>query len=105
MAQLIGEFESMLQREVWPSRSGIPSSKFHNPFILGLAFPIRSSCSKIKPASEETTIRGGNGESIVDFLMAQRFTGNLALIEIKAPIYCAGGIQAYRVTCHGPTGI
>jgi len=99
LAQLIGEFESMLQR-------GLAEPKWHtffkaNPFILGLAFPYPLILFQDQASVGGTTIRG-NGESIVDFLMAQRFTGNLALIEIKRPSTALVESKAYRGDLHGP---
>jgi hypothetical protein len=53
-----------------------------NPFVLGLAFP-----HPIILIQDQARVGGamlrGTGESIVDFLFAQRLTGNLTLIEIK----------------------
>ncbi|QIE91191.1 Shedu immune nuclease family protein [Pseudomonas nitroreducens] len=82
LAQLIGEFESMLQKK-------LPEQKWQdffkaNPFVLGLAFPYPVILLKDQAHVGGTTI-SGKDESIVDFLIAQRFTGNLAIVEIKRP--------------------
>lgn len=99
LAQLIGEFESMLQKN-------LAEPKWHtffkaNPFVLGLAFPYPLILFQDQASVGGTTIRG-NGESIVDFLMAQRFTGNLALIEIKRPSTALVEPRAYRGDLHAP---
>lgn len=99
LAQLIAEFESML-------RKNLAEPKWQtffkaNPFILSLAFPYPVILFQDQASVGGTTIRG-NGESIVDFLMAQRFTGNLALIEIKRPSTVLVEPRAYRGDLHAP---
>ncbi|MBP8275727.1 MAG: DUF4263 domain-containing protein [Propionivibrio sp.] len=99
LAQLIGEFESMLQKNLAePKWQAFFKA---NPFILGLAFPYPVILFQDQASVGGTTIRG-NGESIVDFLMAQRFTGNLALIEIKRPSTALVEPRAYRGDLHAP---
>lgn len=99
LAQLIGEFESMLEKNLAEPKW----QKFFkaNPFILGLAFPYPVILFQDQASVGGTTICG-NGESIVDFLMAQRFTGNLALIEIKRPSTALVESKAYRGDLHAP---
>ncbi|KAB0773158.1 Shedu immune nuclease family protein [Pseudomonas aeruginosa] len=99
LAQLIGEFESMLQRDL--AEPKWQTFFKANPFILGLAFPYPVILLQDQASVGGTTIRG-NGESIVDFLMAQRFTGNLALIEIKRPSTALVESRAYRGDLHAP---
>ncbi|MCA6218839.1 DUF4263 domain-containing protein [Ideonella sp. B7] len=99
LAQLIGEFEAMLQRN-------LPEPKWQsffkaNPFILGLAFPYPVILFQDQASVGGTTIRG-NGESIVDFLMAQQFTGNLAIVEIKRPSTALVEPKTYRGDLHAP---
>lgn len=99
LAQLIGEFESMLHKNlVEPKWQAFFKA---NPFVLGLAFPYPVILFQDQASVGGTTIRG-NGESIVDFLMAQRFTGNLALIEIKRPSTPLVELRAYRGDLHAP---
>lgn len=99
LAQLIGEFESMLHKNL--AEPKWQTFFKANPFILGLAFPYPVILFQDQASVGGTTIRG-NGESIVDFLMAQRFTGNLALIEIKRPSTVLVEPRAYRGDLHAP---
>lgn len=99
LAQLIGEFESMLHKNLAEPRWQTFFKA--NPFILGLAFPYPVILFQDQASVGGTTIRG-SGESIVDFLMAQRFTGNLALIEIKRPSTALVEPRAYRGDLHAP---
>lgn len=55
-----------------------------NPFILGLAFAYPLYLIQDQAFVGNISLRG-DGHSIVDFLMAQRCSGNIALIEIKHP--------------------
>jgi hypothetical protein len=99
LAQLIGEFESMLQKNL--AEPKWQTFFKANPFVLGLAFPYPVILFQDQASVGGTTIRG-NGESIVDFLMAQRFTGNLALIEIKRPSTALVEPKAYRGDLYAP---
>lgn len=99
LAQLIGEFESMLQKNL--AEAKWQTFFKANPFVLGLAFPHPVILFQDQASVGGTTIRG-NGESIVDFLMAQRFTGNLALIEIKRPSATLVEYKAYRGDLYAP---
>ena len=99
LAQLIGEFEAMMEKN-------LPEPKWQaffkaNPFILGLAFPYPVILFQDQASVGGTTIRG-NGESIVDFLMAQQFTGNLAIVEIKRPSTALVEPKPYRGDLHAP---
>ena len=82
LAQLISEFESMLQRKL--SEQKWQHFFKSNPFVLGLAFPYPVILFEDQAHVGGCTFRGKD-ESIVDFLMVQRFTGNLAIVEIKRP--------------------
>lgn len=99
LAQLIDEFESMLQKNL--AEPKWQTFFKANPFVLGLAFPYPVILFQDQASVGGTTIRG-DGESIVDFLMAQRFTGNLALIEIKRPATALVETRAYRGDLHAP---
>lgn len=99
LTQLIGEFESMLKKNLVEQKWQTFFKA--NPFVLGLAFPYPVILFQDQASVGGTTIRG-NGESIVDFLMAQRFTGNLALIEIKRPSTALVETKAYRGDLHAP---
>ncbi|MCG8911020.1 Shedu immune nuclease family protein [Pseudomonas sp. DP-17] len=99
LAQLIGEFDSMLHRK-------LPEQKWQeffkaNPFVLGLAFPYPVILFKDQANVGGTTFDGKN-ESIVDFLMAQRFTGNLAIVEIKRPDTTLLYSDPYRGDLYSP---
>lgn len=99
LAQLIGQFDAMLQKN-------LPEPKWQeffkaNPFILGLAFPYPVILFQDQASVGGSTIRG-NGESIVDFLVAQLFTGNLAIVEIKRPSTPLVEPKPYRGDLHAP---
>nr|WP_275590859.1 Shedu immune nuclease family protein [Pseudomonas sp. DP-17] len=72
-----------------------------NPFVLGLAFPYPVILFKDQANVGGTTFDGKN-ESIVDFLMAQRFTGNLAIVEIKRPDTTLLYSDPYRGDLYSP---
>ncbi|WP_395683893.1 Shedu immune nuclease family protein [Dokdonella sp.] len=55
-----------------------------NPFVLSLAFSYPVFMMQDHAYVGGTTLKGA-GEKIADFLYAQNFSGNLALIEIKRP--------------------
>lgn len=99
LTKLVGEFEFMLQKDL--AEPTWQSFFKANPFILGLAFPYPVILFQDQASVGGTTIRG-NGESIVDFLMAQRFTGNLALLEIKRPSTALVEPRTYRGDLHAP---
>ncbi len=101
LAHLIGEFDAMLQKNLLEPKWQTFFKA--NPFILGLAFPNPVILLQDQASVGGTTIRG-NGESIVDFLMAQRFTGNLVIIEIKRPATTLVERKAYRGDLRAPPG-
>ena len=72
-----------------------------NPFVLGLAFPHPVIMIQDQAHVGGTMLRGA-GESIVDFLFAQRFTGSLALIEIKRPSAKLIDAKTFRGDLHAP---
>jgi hypothetical protein len=99
LGQLIEEFEAKLQQKL---QEGHWQKFFKaNPFILGLAFPHPVILLQDQAYVGGTTING-RGESIVDFLMAQEFSGNLAVIEIKRPSTPLVELKAYRGDLHAP---
>ncbi len=99
LKDLIGKFEDMLAKNLAePKWQAFFEA---NPFILGLAFPYPVILLHSQANVGGTTIRG-NGESIVDFLMAHRFTGNLAIIEIKRPSAALVDAKPYRGDLHAP---
>lgn len=99
LKELIAKFEDMLSKNLAEPKWQIFFKA--NPFILGLAFPYPVILLQDQANVGGTTIRG-NGESIVDFLMAQRFTGNLAIIEIKRPSAALVDAKPYRGDLHAP---
>lgn len=72
-----------------------------NPFVLGLAFPYPVVMIQDQ-AHVGGTMLSGAGESIVDFLFAQRYTGSLALIEIKRPSTLLIEAKTFRGDLHAP---
>jgi len=99
LKELISKFEAMLAKN-------LPEPKWQaffkaNPFILSLAFPYPVLLLQDQAHIGGTTMRG-SGESIVDFLLTQRFTGNLALIEIKRPSSSLIESKPYRGDLHAP---
>lgn len=99
LGQLIEEFEAKLQQKL---QEGHWQKFFKaNPFILGLAFPHPVILLQDQAYVGGTTING-RGESIVDFLMAQQFSGNLAVIEIKRPSTPLVELKPYRGDLHAP---
>lgn len=99
LKELIDKFEIMLSKSLIEKKWQAFFKT--NPFILSLAFPYPVILFQDEANVGGTTLRG-NGESIVDFLMAQRFTGNLALIEIKRPITKLVDAKPYRGDLHAP---
>lgn len=99
LAELVSKFEELLEKR-------LPESKWQsffkaNPFILSLAFPHPVFLIQDQAHVGGTMLRG-SGESIVDFLFAQRFTGSLALIEIKRPSTSLIESKTFRGDLHAP---
>lgn len=99
LKELIAKIEDMLGKN-------LPEPKWQaffkaNPFVLGLAFPHPVIMIQDQAHVGGTMLRGA-GESIVDFLFAQRFTGSLALIEIKRPATKLIETKTFRGDLHAP---
>lgn len=99
LKELIAKIEDMLSKN-------LPEPKWQaffkaNPFVLGLAFPHPVIMIQDQAHVGGTMLRGA-GESIVDFLFAQRFTGSLALIEIKRPATKLIETKTFRGDLHAP---
>ncbi|WP_173025545.1 Shedu immune nuclease family protein [Acidovorax sp. SRB_14] len=99
LTELIAKIEGMLSKN-------LPEPKWQaffkaNPFVLGLAFPHPVILIQDQAHVGGTMLRGA-GESIVDFLFAQRFTGSLALIEIKRPSTKLIEAKTFRGDLHAP---
>jgi Domain of unknown function (DUF4263) len=77
------------------------SAKLRNPFILSLAFAHPVFVVQDQAYVGGASLRGA-GEKIADFLMAQRYTGNIALIEIKRPSTALLGADTFRTDLYGP---
>lgn len=99
LKELILKIEEMLTKN-------LPEPKWQaffkaNPFVLSLAF-----AHPVFLVQEQAYVGGtmlkGAGESIVDFLFAQRFTGSLALIEIKRPSMPLIERKTFRGDLHAP---
>lgn len=73
----------------------------NNPFILGLAFSYPVYLVQDQAFIGNISLRG-DGHSIVDFLLAQRCSGNIALIEIKHPQTKLLEKTAYRGALKAP---
>ncbi|MDP3874257.1 MAG: DUF4263 domain-containing protein [Methyloversatilis sp.] len=97
---LIQKFEEMLTKDLTePKWQEFLKA---NPFVLGLAFAYPVFLVQDQAYVGGATIRGA-GERIADFLLAQRYTGNLALIEIKRPKTPLLKAIPYRADLHAPT--
>jgi hypothetical protein len=99
LKDLIDKIEAMLGKN-------LPEPKWQaffkaNPFVLSLAFPHPVILIQ-EQAHVGGTMLSGAGESIVDFLFAQRFTGSLALIEIKRPSTKLIEAKTFRGDLHAP---
>lgn len=99
LAALIEKFEDMLSKD-------LPEPRWQdflksNPFVLSLAF-----AHPVFVVQDQAYVGGaslrGLGEKIADFLMAQRYTGNIALIEIKRPSTALLGADTFRTDLYGP---
>lgn len=97
--ELIVKIESMLQKDLTEPKW--QTFFREHPFVLGLAFPHPVILIQDQAHVGGTMIRG-KGESIVDFLFAQRFTGNLALIEIKRPSTSLLETKPFRGDLYAP---
>jgi hypothetical protein len=100
LGTLIHRFEEMLTK-------GLTEPRWQeflkaNPFILSLAFAYPVFLVQDQAYVGGATIRGA-GEKIADFMLAQRYTGNLALIEIKRPKTPLLKVVPYRADLHAPT--
>lgn len=97
---LIAKFEDMLTKDLTePKWQEFLKA---NAFILSLAFAYPVFLVQDQAYVGGATIRGA-GEKIADFLLAQRYTGNLALIEIKRPKTPLLKVVPYRADLHAPT--
>ena len=100
LGTLIQKFEDMLTKNLTePTWQEFLKA---NPFILSLAFAYPVLLIQDQAYVGGATIRGA-GEKIADFLLAQRYTGNLALIEIKRPKTPLLKAVPYRADLHAPT--
>ncbi len=100
LGTLIQKFEEMLAKDLTePKWQEFLKA---NPFILSLAFAYPVFLVQDQAYVGGATIRGA-GEKIADFLLAQRYTGNLALIEIKRPSTPLLKPLPYRADLHAPT--
>jgi hypothetical protein len=82
LKELIAKMTEMLDKNLTESKWQAFFKE--NTFILSLAFPHPVILVQDQ-ASVGGTLLNGKGESIADFLLRQKFTGSLALIEIKRP--------------------
>lgn len=99
LKELIAKIEDMLSKNLLePKWQAFFKA---NPFVLGLAFPHPVIMIQDQAHVGGTMLRGA-GESIVDFLFAQRFTGSLALIEIKRPSTKLIEAKTFRGDLHAP---
>lgn len=80
LAELISRFEALLSQN--PVEQAWQTFFEANPFILSIAFAHPVLMIRGQAHVGGTTING-TGESIADFLLRQRLTGSLAIVEIK----------------------
>lgn len=80
LAELISRYEALLARN--PDERAWQSFFEAHPFVLSIAFPHPVLLIRGQAHVGGTTI-DGSGESIADFLLRQRLTGSLAIVEIK----------------------
>lgn len=99
LKQLIDKLRVMLNRNL-PEPEWQKFFKDH-PFVLSLAFPYPVVLVQDQAHVGGMTLRG-SGETIADFLLAQQFTGNLALVEIKRPDSTLVEARAHRGDLHAP---
>lgn len=99
LAALIEKFEDMLSKDLPEPRWQVFLQG--NPFILSLAFAHPVFVVQDQAYVGGASLRGA-GEKIADFLMAQRYTGNIALIEIKRPSTALLGADTFRTDLYGP---
>jgi hypothetical protein len=100
LGTLIEKFKDMLTKDLTEQKW--QDFLKANPFILSLAFAYPVFLVQDQAYVGGATIRGA-GEKIADFLLAQRYTGNLALIEIKRPKTPLLKAVPYRAELHAPT--
>ncbi|HEY0027373.1 MAG TPA: Shedu anti-phage system protein SduA domain-containing protein [Allosphingosinicella sp.] len=99
LERLIEEMKRRLDRD----KTERPWQKFfeQNPFILRLAFGY-----PVLKMGEQISVGGSNfdgkGEKIPDFVLKAAATGNLALVEIKAPEAALFGAKPYRGGVYAP---
>lgn len=99
LERLIAEMKSRIGRD----KTEGPWQRFfeQNPFILRLAFGY-----PVLKMGEQISVGGtrfdGKGEKIPDFVMKAAATGNLALVEIKAPEADLFHKKSYRTGVYAP---
>lgn len=99
LERLISEMKTRLNRD----KTERPWQRFfeQNPFILRLAFSY-----PVLKMGEQISVGGtrfdGKGEKIPDFVMKAAATGNLALVEIKAPDADLFEKKPYRTGVYAP---
>lgn len=100
LASLIAKFEDMLSKDLTEQKW----QEFFkaNPFVLSLAFANPVFLVQDQAYVGGASIRGV-GEKIADFLVAQRYTGNLGLIEIKRPKTPLVSAITYRTDLYSPS--
>ncbi len=98
LKELIGRFETQLEKNL--TEDHWQTFFLANPFVLSLAFSVPAMLIQDNPyvGGKRFDRRGGK---ISDFLMANAFTGNLAIIEIKRPSTELLTKVAYRDDVHG----
>lgn len=100
LGSLIEKFEDMLSKDLTEPKW----QEFFkaNPFVLSLAFANPVFLVQDQAYVGGASIRG-MGEKIADFLVAQRYTGNLGLIEIKRPKTPLLSAITYRTDLYSPS--
>lgn len=99
LEKLINKFEEMMSQKLTEEKW----RKFFesNPFILSLAFACPVFMIRSHAFVGGTTLYGA-GEKIADFLLKNRYSGNVVLVEIKRPDTILLTENVYREDLYGP---
>ena len=97
--ELIVRMEAMMQQDL--TEASWQAFFMANPFVISLALPYA-----VFVLGEQAHVGGtkinGVGENIADYLVAQKFTGGLGVIEIKRPSHELVTEKVFRGGVHAP---
>lgn len=97
--ELIARMEAMMREDLTEERW--QAFFMANPFVISLALPYAVFVLGEQAHVGGTKI-GGSGETIADYLFAQRFTGGLGVVEIKRPSHQLVTSKSFRGGVHAP---